>query len=700
MIQGELKVLRQYLSEYADNKSIEEITKKIDLLLENYHNITLNQLIEIVFSTEINKLISSQKTILINFLFDLISVLRAVCIVYVNPEAYSIYYPLYQKYNHLTDKPLANYIPNNASGLEKFLHALLIFEIEYYPYLASKRLHYIAIKGLISSHDSDLYLIALGKLIQNGLTLPLDIDQLNFFDKYGWINELLQSTNIETENILYSRFGQGCLLRLMGVYSYPLALGLCFGLAHLWLRAVLLNCSKEFNQRLNGMLTQLKAVHRAMSLENLSDQDKRIIERDFSDFCRNEANKLTARAIETDTRAFFDTTRLIQSPREYRGMLEEYYTQRNNNPTKILEITNSIDLQASGGIELIYTEPRINTEEELKTYLKELKRIIETNKIETETSDIKPEKNNLNNYHTVFIITGMYPVHTIGFCYFEEQILLFNANLIMTDELVEKDLELLAERIRRMLMHGDLSEIAFHCKAYTLGSNPKQGKLRNAFDAFKEKNINEITLTSILRKTDTKIDITFTAAHAHDLDYLRKLHSQSEHSDWITSLNTKCTKIGGLTPLMLCIDNTSIFQFLLNQEGVDLTLTDDNGRNLLHWAVQTWNTEALGLLIELVLKTDITLLNQRDNDGKTPLIYAIEENKIEIVKKLLPHYQSNGPYSSLDVSRSHEMTELLQEVQSKANLLPHQSSRSSLYKRTPSDDTNGMNKPNERRYSM
>lgn len=676
MVREKLRFLYQYLSEYSyKNKEIEEITNKTDLLLKNYNDIyfleNLNQLIEISFSTAIDKLISShvnQEIILINSLFKVVTFLRDVCTAYVNPAAYDIY----KKYNHLTNQALTRYILNNKNSLGKFLQALLIFDIKYYSDLASKRLQHIALKGLINSCNSDLYLEALGKLIENGLTLPLDIDQLNFFDKHGWLNDLLQSTNIE--NILYSRFSQGCVLRLMGVYGYPLGLGICFALAHLWLRAVLLNDSKGFNQRLNGMLTQLKAVHRAASLENLSHQEKSTIGHNFFHFCHDEANRRIAHKIETDSKAFFDTLCLIQCPREHRDMLNTYYTQRSNNPTKILEITNSIELEAAGGIELIYNEARINTKEELETYLKRLNSVIETN--------------NLNNhFHTGFIITGMYPIHTVGFYYHEGRAILFNANLIMTDELIEKNLELLAERIQGMLLQSE-NLIAFHCKAYTLGNNPNKETLRNAFDSFKETNLNEITPDSILRKTDKGIDLMFTATHAYDLACLERLQSQSKDSDWIAALNKGCVNIGNFTPLMLCVDNTPLFQFLLNKD-VNLQRTDSQGRNLLHLAAMHWNQEVVALLLEKTGRT----LNQQDNDGKTPLIYAIEENRIEIVKMLLSHYDtnpSNGydrPLEAALRSRSHEITNLL--LQKKNDEMPKdQATRSSFHGRTRSTDIN------------
>ncbi|KAK6177454.1 hypothetical protein SNE40_015550 [Patella caerulea] len=62
---------------------------------------------------------------------------------------------------------------------------------------------------------------------------------------------------------------------------------------------------------------------------------------------------------------------------------------------------------------------------------------------------------------------------------------------------------------------------------------------------------------------------------------------------------------------------------------------DENGLTPLHYAVREENLCALGTLLDLQAESHTNLINTQDKEGLTPLHYAVEKGNIEMVRELL-----------------------------------------------------------------
>jgi ankyrin repeat protein len=69
---------------------------------------------------------------------------------------------------------------------------------------------------------------------------------------------------------------------------------------------------------------------------------------------------------------------------------------------------------------------------------------------------------------------------------------------------------------------------------------------------------------------------------------------------------------------------------LLISNNFETNLICDNGRNLLHFAIEDNNLE----LVKYLVDNDLVNLNQRDNDLDTPLFLAERTNRFEIIEIL------------------------------------------------------------------
>ena len=99
----------------------------------------------------------------------------------------------------------------------------------------------------------------------------------------------------------------------------------------------------------------------------------------------------------------------------------------------------------------------------------------------------------------------------------------------------------------------------------------------------------------------------------------------------VPSINS-ITNEGG-TPLMIAAayDKLQAVKYLLKQ-GVDPSLQDNNGWNLLHFASRGGNPEVIELMLSLVPSIDSVT-----NEGVTPLMIAAAHDKLQAAKYLLKH---------------------------------------------------------------
>ena len=94
-------------------------------------------------------------------------------------------------------------------------------------------------------------------------------------------------------------------------------------------------------------------------------------------------------------------------------------------------------------------------------------------------------------------------------------------------------------------------------------------------------------------------------------------------------------RVGG-TGLMVALKNNqnNVVQLLLNHPQIDVNKVNRNGKGALHYAVVGVNQEGLAALLA---RQDLTTINQRDNEGDEPIIFAVEYNAVNCFKLLLAH---------------------------------------------------------------
>ena len=85
------------------------------------------------------------------------------------------------------------------------------------------------------------------------------------------------------------------------------------------------------------------------------------------------------------------------------------------------------------------------------------------------------------------------------------------------------------------------------------------------------------------------------------------------------------------TPLMMAAVRgaADISEWLLQQPGIDIDCSDDNGYTAMHWACWNGQVEVLRVLLAAQSQGSI---NKRDNLGRTPLMSALEYGEVECVR--------------------------------------------------------------------
>ena len=105
------------------------------------------------------------------------------------------------------------------------------------------------------------------------------------------------------------------------------------------------------------------------------------------------------------------------------------------------------------------------------------------------------------------------------------------------------------------------------------------------------------------------------------------------------------------TGLMLAIVNgkNSIVRLLLEQPTADLNCTGSDGWTALHWAADSDDIEAVQLLLA---DPRLSNVNQKNNDGCTPVMIAVFYKKVNTLRELVAH-----PSVDLDVGLQGESLE-------------------------------------------
>ena len=99
-------------------------------------------------------------------------------------------------------------------------------------------------------------------------------------------------------------------------------------------------------------------------------------------------------------------------------------------------------------------------------------------------------------------------------------------------------------------------------------------------------------------------------------------------------VDVNCTTINRQTPaLICCIEGHVKILHLLIQHGADLSLADTSDISPAHMA----STFGRVKMLALIKKVNADLINQRDNQGRTPLLYARQFSQNSAVEWLIEH---------------------------------------------------------------
>jgi len=137
---------------------------------------------------------------------------------------------------------------------------------------------------------------------------------------------------------------------------------------------------------------------------------------------------------------------------------------------------------------------------------------------------------------------------------------------------------------------------------------PKKAKTLNDYFA-------EVTDDQIAAYTMTVV----SACRSNDLDALKKLHS--EEGQTMNCFN----RFGESLLTMACRRGfEAIVEFLLEQSDVDVRISDDSGRTVMHDAC--WNPSPQLKICQWIMARDPSLFFIADNRGCTPFEYARPEH--------------------------------------------------------------------------
>lgn len=130
------------------------------------------------------------------------------------------------------------------------------------------------------------------------------------------------------------------------------------------------------------------------------------------------------------------------------------------------------------------------------------------------------------------------------------------------------------------------------------------------------------------KKREEQLARVFThSISLSDIDLTRRIYQMG------ANINYRCKLCFGRPALLIALGYNQDFEmikFLLSLNP-DLTITDYDGKNAIHYAAQTGNLP----IIKYLLENKLIDINAADNSGKTPLMYAAKHGNYEIFNFLV-----------------------------------------------------------------
>lgn len=360
---------------------------------------------------------------------------------------------------------------------------------------------------------------------------------------------------------------------------------------------------------------------------------------------------------------FLETIDVFQNIRLYEEKIGKYLTQFDD--AEISSILAWDEVKSHGGIETIYSEPRLDTLDELKDYFDSLADILGSKTAEGKESGA-PKK---------FAISVNGYEHHLDLHYdiMKEQWIVIEANNLPFEIVERKDI---AKYIAEMFVKDIKKEnfFALNFSITTTKSNPSA--IRKKLMQFKKDNVAFCSSEKMKRINTQGLNLAMlVAAHNHlellqemqfkqadlsakgvlfsavywnrvellqellkirrleileDLKKEGKLVSEAEEVSKLIADYVNTTDSEGNSILYHAVSNASeAMTRLLLSNGADKNIQNTRGETLAHAAAKNGRTLLIPLLKELGLN-----LNARDKGGNTPLLIAAKSGHVAMVEKL------------------------------------------------------------------
>jgi len=400
--------------------------------------------------------------------------------------------------------------------------------------------------------------------------------------------------------------------------------GVCFGLAHMGLQAILCEDFESFEKRLQDIEEDIENNDRLGKL--IAKTDIRKIE----GITKDEISKLT------DIRAFCDGVELYFQPQYYKDFFQDA-RPLSQDPIKTAPLIDSIKMTEQQGLYQADRFSGVYEEQDLVDLLKSLKEKIP----------------NGYNKPIALVISSMGHSICVGYIPNLQEWVFINANSLPPKRLNE---ESLAREIKRSFRNTKKNILIG--KVYSTKNSKEQ--VDNIISGWKNAKTYERIQTVTPEKARYVNDRNQTwlhySAHVGDLpstqDLLAKdadfdlktvegwaplrLAVGSGHLEVVKALIHRGADVNAIgaddrTPLMLAalFGHLEVVNALI-ANGADVNARDANGRTPLMLAALFGHLEVLNALI--ANGADVNLKNA---DGRTPLMLAVEEGHFEVVSVLI-----------------------------------------------------------------
>ena len=384
------------------------------------------------------------------------------------------------------------------------------------------------------------------------------------------------------------------ILDIFSKVGYSTKEGLCFGFSMRWIEALIINEEHQFDEHIkhlsNNLINAINQV-KAKKGQNLTIRDRELL----------------------NTLAFFDSLELYHSPEDHSDLFNIKNSSSLINFEFNSHFASSDKINALGGLSQIYSEPLIQTTEEIKQYLDDLSLIIESS-------------GNLSKEPLGFVIISS--SHAVALVYKPNMGWKFmDINRYPSQSFQITETELLAQRIASGFeaKEGAQPTVAFNTYLITTKNNPSRLKLTELLDQFKKKH--KVT-QEIASREHNSASLTYIAAEHGHVSVLAELAKFGVDLNIVINQNIAINQ--GVTPVLIAAQygHASVITELAKY-GADLNKASYRGFTPAHSAAQHGHASVIAELAKHGAD-----LNKASNEGFTPAHSAALKGYASVIAEL------------------------------------------------------------------